>query len=191
MDRKDAFIKHYNDNLFQGKQSKSGPGSDIDQTATIKNELVKLCNNLDVELLLDIPCGDCMWVQDIWNELDIQYIGADIVPDLIANNIKKYPQGTNTFILLDAVVDILPDVDLMLCRDCLVHLTTESSLKVLKNFANSNIPYLLTTTFTKSNRDNGNYNNVGKNSLTIEGSLQNAPDRKGNFFKVPPIIEVE
>jgi aspartyl-tRNA(Asn)/glutamyl-tRNA(Gln) amidotransferase subunit C len=30
-----------------------------------------------------------------------------------------------------------------------------------------------------------------KDSLEIESSLQNAPERKGNFFKVPPIIEVE
>jgi len=30
-----------------------------------------------------------------------------------------------------------------------------------------------------------------KESLEIESSLQNAPERKGNFFKVPPIIEVE
>ena len=32
---------------------------------------------------------------------------------------------------------------------------------------------------------------TGRESLTIEGSLQNAPERKGNFFKVPPIIEVD
>jgi aspartyl-tRNA(Asn)/glutamyl-tRNA(Gln) amidotransferase subunit C len=30
-----------------------------------------------------------------------------------------------------------------------------------------------------------------KDSLEIDSSLWNAPDRKGNFFKVPPIIEVE
>jgi len=30
-----------------------------------------------------------------------------------------------------------------------------------------------------------------KDSFEIESSLQNAPERKGNFFKVPPIIEVE
>ncbi|MBA4418082.1 MAG: Asp-tRNA(Asn)/Glu-tRNA(Gln) amidotransferase GatCAB subunit C [Syntrophus sp. (in: bacteria)] len=32
---------------------------------------------------------------------------------------------------------------------------------------------------------------AGRESLTMEGSLQNAPERKGNFFKVPPIIEVD
>jgi aspartyl-tRNA(Asn)/glutamyl-tRNA(Gln) amidotransferase subunit C len=32
---------------------------------------------------------------------------------------------------------------------------------------------------------------VGRDSLTIEESVMNGPDRKGNFFKVPPVIEVE
>lgn len=30
-----------------------------------------------------------------------------------------------------------------------------------------------------------------RDSLAGGASLQNAPERKGNFFKVPPIIEVE
>jgi aspartyl-tRNA(Asn)/glutamyl-tRNA(Gln) amidotransferase subunit C len=32
---------------------------------------------------------------------------------------------------------------------------------------------------------------AGRESLAIEDSLRNAPDRKGSFFKVPPVIEVE
>jgi aspartyl-tRNA(Asn)/glutamyl-tRNA(Gln) amidotransferase subunit C len=31
----------------------------------------------------------------------------------------------------------------------------------------------------------------GTGSLDLEDALRNAPDRKGNFFKVPPVIEVE
>lgn len=30
-----------------------------------------------------------------------------------------------------------------------------------------------------------------KASLAVDASLQNAPERKGSFFKVPPVIEVE
>ena len=30
-----------------------------------------------------------------------------------------------------------------------------------------------------------------KDSLSIEDSVMNAPERKGNFFKVPPVIEVD
>jgi aspartyl-tRNA(Asn)/glutamyl-tRNA(Gln) amidotransferase subunit C len=32
---------------------------------------------------------------------------------------------------------------------------------------------------------------IVRDSFEIDESLQNAPDRKGSFFKVPPIIEVE
>ncbi|HNS78139.1 MAG TPA: Asp-tRNA(Asn)/Glu-tRNA(Gln) amidotransferase subunit GatC [Syntrophorhabdus sp.] len=32
---------------------------------------------------------------------------------------------------------------------------------------------------------------VVKDSFDVEESLRNAPERKGNFFKVPPIIELE
>ena len=32
---------------------------------------------------------------------------------------------------------------------------------------------------------------AGRESLGIEESVMNAPDRKGNFFKVPPVIEVD
>lgn len=31
---------------------------------------------------------------------------------------------------------------------------------------------------------------VGKESLGTEDSVRNAPERKGSFFKVPPVIEV-
>lgn len=30
-----------------------------------------------------------------------------------------------------------------------------------------------------------------RDSFTVDESLANAPDRKGSFFKVPPVIEVE
>ena len=32
---------------------------------------------------------------------------------------------------------------------------------------------------------------AGRKSLSIEESVMNAPERKDNFFKVPPVIEVE
>ena len=32
---------------------------------------------------------------------------------------------------------------------------------------------------------------VRRESLGTEGAVMNAPERKGNFFKVPPVIEVD
>ncbi len=40
----------------------------------------------------------------------------------------------------------LPKADLWLCRDVLFHLPNKDVITVLANFANSEIPYLLTTT---------------------------------------------
>ncbi len=32
---------------------------------------------------------------------------------------------------------------------------------------------------------------LSKDSFTVDASTQNAPDKRGSFFKVPPIIEVD
>ena len=32
---------------------------------------------------------------------------------------------------------------------------------------------------------------IAKDSLSVDASTQNAPEKKGSFFKVPPIIEID
>jgi hypothetical protein len=49
---------------------------------------------------------------------------------------------------LDLAKDLLPQADIIFCRDCLVHLTYDEIRKVIANFKRSNSTYLLTTTFT-------------------------------------------
>jgi len=44
--------------------------------------------------------------------------------------------------------DPLPRADLILCRDCLVHLKTGQVQAALRNFRRSGATYLLATTFT-------------------------------------------
>jgi hypothetical protein len=43
--------------------------------------------------------------------------------------------------------DPLPEADLLLCRDCLVHLSFADIGRALSNVLRSGLPYLLTTTF--------------------------------------------
>lgn len=50
--------------------------------------------------------------------------------------------------MLDLTRDRLPTVDLVLCRDCLVHLSFAQAQQALANIAASGARYLLTTTFT-------------------------------------------
>jgi hypothetical protein len=159
MDRKEAFTQHYKENLFRGELSKSGPGSDPQNTYTIRTELIKLLTSLQVNVLLDAPCGDFYWMKDVLSYYPIHsYYGVDIVSELIENNNKAYQTPHVRFIVGDIVEELYPDyADMMLCRDCLVHLSFASIYKVLQNFAKSKIKYLVTTTFTRITRTNLNF----------------------------------
>lgn len=140
---KDIFQRIYLTNKWGSKESKSGKGSELSSTEVIRKELPKLIKKLGVESMLDIPCGDFNYMKEI--NLGCEYIGADIVPELIASNSIKYPNVD--FRCLDVVNSELPKVDLVLVRDCLVHLSNEEVFKALENIKKSGSRYLLTTSF--------------------------------------------
>ena len=148
------FTEIYKKNSWNGKDSVSGRGSDINQTITITKELPLIFKDLFIKTILDIPCGDFHWMRNV-DLLDINYIGADIVVEITEKNSKQYGNDKFKFQTLDLSKDILPKVDLIFCRDCLVHLSFDEVFSSLKNICRSNSKYLLTTTFTKrfSNRN--------------------------------------
>jgi hypothetical protein len=78
--------------------------------------------------------------------IDVSYVGADIVRSLVASNNEKYQNDKVSFIHIDLIEDAFPKSDLMICRDCLFHLSYEDTKSVLKNFVDSRTPYLLATT---------------------------------------------
>jgi hypothetical protein len=81
-----------------------------------------------------------------------EYIGGDIVPEIIERNRSaRLPPGVKygvRFEVMDLIRDSLPDVDIVLCRDCLVHLSFAKAQSALRNIVRSAARYLLTTTFT-------------------------------------------
>ena len=83
---------------------------------------------------------------------NIQYIGADIVKEIINNNKKIYEKDNISFQHLNIIKDQLPKVDLLLVRDCLVHFSYDDIFEALNNICDSGSKYLLATTFT--NRQN-------------------------------------
>jgi hypothetical protein len=79
------------------------------------------------------------------------YIGGDIVPQVIARNqsredLRQLPYDVQ-FETLDITRDELPTSDLVLCRDCLVHLSFANIRAALRNVVSSGSYYLLATTF--------------------------------------------
>jgi len=102
---------------------------------------------LSVSSLLDIPCGDCNWIMHTQAVDSISYIGADIVPELISTNISRWTRPNVSFEVLALVSSRLPRADLVLVRDCLVHLTLADGLRALQNICSSGSSYLLITTY--------------------------------------------
>lgn len=136
------------------QDSVSGEGSDTKQTTRLRAALPPLLQELGVRTMLDIPCGDFHWMQQV-DLSGIQYTGADIVPALVNQNQQRYASETRTFSLLDMTQDVLPVTDLVFCRDCLVHLALADIRAALTNVVRSGTSWLMMTHFPeqKSNKD--------------------------------------
>ena len=141
-----VFTDIYRRRFWGDQDSVSGPGSDFEQTRAVTEELPRLLRELDISTLFDIPCGDFHWMSNV--ELgQVDYLGADIVKQLIRQNEKRYQGPGRRFRCLNLIEDPLPEVDLVLCRDCLVHFSFEDLFKALRNLCRSRSRYLLTTHF--------------------------------------------
>lgn len=145
------FQSIYLKNFWGDSDSLSGPGSNLEVTKVLRNELSELFTHLKISSILDIPCGDFHWMKDIKFD-NIKYIGADIIQDLVESN-KKYESGNIAFKKLDIIKDELPTVDLILVRDCFIHFSYKDIFASLKNICMSNSEYLLVTTFNEQSKN--------------------------------------
>lgn len=142
-----VFTDIYNRNSWGSGESVSGSGSELRRTYHLRSELPYLLQEFNIGSVLDIPCGDFNWMQHV-DFGDIQYIGADIVPELIERNRREYGGSRIQFEHLDVITSPLPKVDAVLCRDGLVHFPHASIAAALRNICSSGAKYLMTTHFT-------------------------------------------
>ena len=150
--QKERFELIYKTNFWSSKESLSGFGSENKNTINIKKEIIKIINDYKIKSILDAPCGDFNWIEKILNE-DLKYTGGDIVEELVNKNIKKYKKRNINFIQLDITNNDLPSADLMICRDCLIHLSFEKIKMFFQNFKKSKINYLLLTSYKLKNSE--------------------------------------
>jgi glycosyltransferase involved in cell wall biosynthesis len=146
-----VFEQIYLTNVWGNSESHSGHGSSASATRFIRTALTQLISDLGVKSMLDVPCGDFNWMRLLDSQVD--YFGADIVPQLIEANQKRYSRPGRVFGLLDVVKDPLPRADLVFSRDLLVHLSEQDIRSALKNIFDSGAKYLVATTFTSRDKN--------------------------------------
>ncbi len=152
-DAEDRFTHIYDQNKWKDGESRSGAGSSLKTTEELRTALPGLFEDLGVRRFLDAPCGDYNWFRLVERDDEFHYIGGDIVKALIDANASAYADDKTEFIHQDITRDPLPDVDLWLCRDCLIHLSFEAIERAVQNFLASDIPYWLVTTHSNVERN--------------------------------------
>ncbi len=140
------FSNVFRNNLFFGTESRSGAGSDLTQTQELARHLPGLLKDLKVRSLLDLPCGDFNWMSKL--DLNaVNYIGADLVPELINHLNETYGDDSRKFITVNIVNEVPPQTDAIFCRDLFVHLSNREVARAISNLRKSGAEYLITTTF--------------------------------------------
>ena len=143
---REVFTEIYRRNIWGYQETVSGGGSTLHYTEKVRQTLPGLLADLNIGTMLDLPCGDFHWLSEI--ELPVaHYIGADIVPHLVQATRIRYGRPDREFRTIDLCNDPLPKADLLMCRDCFIHLSEDMIARGIDNILRSDIKYLLTTTY--------------------------------------------
>ena len=153
--RQTVFQRIHDQNLWGDAESVSGSGSGSAATCVVRLELPNLFQRYGIRSVLDAPCGDFHWMKDVAKSLD-SYVGVDIVPQLIERLASTYQTDTVSFICADIVTEPLPSADLVLCRDCFIHLPTRLIRASIRNFRATGARYI----FLTSDRDAEPYHDI-------------------------------
>ena len=173
------FTHIYDNDLWGGGRCKSGMGSLLESTNNIRRELPYIFEKLEIKTLADAPCGVGDWLTHITANLQY-YFGYDIVVDAVLKRVQNNSALNHFFSIADITDQVLPSVDAILCRDCLVHLSNDLVISALKNFKKSGSKYLIATSYLNEVNKDHNVGGWRATNLSIEP-----------FNLPPPIYSIE
>jgi SAM-dependent methyltransferase len=149
--RRQIFQTIYKNRLWgDDAQSKffSGVGSRGDAVFTYVEKMSALIQRYATELgrppvVVDLGCGDFQVGAALLSKLpDIEYIGCDIVPELITHNNKAFGADRISFRSIDIVLDPLPAGDICLVRQVFQHLSNKEISTILKRLGAYKLIYV-------------------------------------------------
>jgi hypothetical protein len=130
---KDVFTGIYEQHQWGGSSGSycSGSGSTPFHAALYAEMINNLIADKNIATMVDLGCGDFA----VGSQIDrkrINYIGIDIVENLIEFNIGRFSDEHTSFVCLNAVENVLPDGDLCAIRQVLQHLSNDEISIILQ-----------------------------------------------------------
>jgi SAM-dependent methyltransferase len=141
---REIFTEIYRHNKWGGEQGDfhSGSGSDSRLTRSYCDAIRQFIQTHSIQSVIDLGCGDFRVGANL-QVSGVQYLGVDIVEDLIRRNNLEFASASTRFTCLDIIDDDLPEADLCLVRQVLQHLSNDQISKILNKF--SKYRYVLIT----------------------------------------------
>jgi 2-polyprenyl-3-methyl-5-hydroxy-6-metoxy-1,4-benzoquinol methylase len=167
---KNLFTNTYHSNSWGDSQSKSGTGSSLEYTESIRKFLVNFIKEKKIEKIFDCSCGDWNWMKEIKDNF-VDYLGNDIVDTLINVNNEKYSSDEIKFVCGD-LVDTLSKFednyfDLIICRHTLEHLPTDYVKKCLELISKKTNYAFITNSTLKDNTELNDFNGVNARGINL------------------------
>ena len=178
------FTRIYDANYWNGEVSRSGRGSDPDQTHFLVPLLINLIKQRDIASVLDLGCGDLCWMQHVLPVID-KYTGVDIVQDAIDKNRAVFGNDNVQFVCDDVTRVGILHVDLIFCRDAICHMTYKDAFRLINHVRMSSAKWFLTTTFDWDGMVNPEEHNLPNSSFTWYPVVLTKPP-----FNFPEPVEI-
>ena len=175
-------------------ESSSGLGSDLNITKKLIQDLDIFLKNNKIKSILDIACGDFLWMNKLIYNNNLKYLGLEIVEKIVENNSKLFARENIKFKCSDVINDILPlDYDFIIVRDFLIHIKNDDIINLIEKIKKSNCKYFAINNFPniKSNKEIKGYGHHRYVNIEIPPfNLKNVfmviddHDRKLNIYKI-------
>jgi SAM-dependent methyltransferase len=163
-----VFSRIYRRNEWNGTATRSGPGSNLEPTARVREALQQLVEWLDLQSVVDAACGEGLWQPELPG-----YLGLDVAPEAIEAARRNHPEREYR------VHDVrrgCPTADLVLCRDVIQHLSLRDGRAVLGAIRESGSRWLLASTY------------VGTRNRAISSGGYYSPNLEAAPFELPPAL---
>jgi hypothetical protein len=139
-DNKAIFENIYTTHLWNNNDANiplSGPGSSLENTRNCSKLLDEFIIDYNCTSVLDLGCGDLTWIPktNFFNNNAIEYIGIDVVENLINKHSKTYLN--KQFYCKDITkINDIKKVSLIIIRDVIFHLTNAEITAIFSNIKN-------------------------------------------------------